>query len=167
MLHIAGFVTVYEAFLEMELHVDLFRRVFIERALPEGKSPKTALVGGFALQKRPKSSVPYLAYSPSDSNGEWHSEWFYIKNPVEAPFLMFTGGGRRRVKVGRGVLPINRKSWRSSNRSFRSSYGMASTGCGSSTPSSAIGLPRWGKGRDQYGNTPARWILTAQCRRSS
>ena len=27
-LHIAGFVTVYEAFLRMEPHVDLFQRIF-------------------------------------------------------------------------------------------------------------------------------------------
>ena len=48
-LHIAIFITVCEVFLGMEPHVDLFWRVFIERALSEGKPPKTALVGGFAL----------------------------------------------------------------------------------------------------------------------
>ena len=33
----------------MEPHVDSFRRIFSERALLEGKTPRTALVGGFAL----------------------------------------------------------------------------------------------------------------------
>ena len=90
MLHITGFSTVYEAFLGMEPHMDLFRWIFSERALSKGKPPRITPVGGFALQKRPKSSVPYLAYSPSDSNRGWHDKWFYIRNPAEAPFPMFT-----------------------------------------------------------------------------
>ena len=31
-------------------------------------------------------------YIPYDSNRGWHREWFYIRNPSEAPFLVFTGG---------------------------------------------------------------------------
>ena len=34
----------------------------------------------------------YPAYIPYDSNREWHGEWFYIRNPVEAPFPTFNGG---------------------------------------------------------------------------
>ena len=45
-LHVAGFVTVCEAFLGMEPYVDLFRRIFTRRALSEGKPPRTASVGG-------------------------------------------------------------------------------------------------------------------------
>ena len=48
-LHVAGFITVYEAFLGMEQHVDLFRRIFTGRALSEGKPPRTVPVGGFTL----------------------------------------------------------------------------------------------------------------------
>ena len=44
-LYITGFVTIYEAFLGMEPHVDFF----IGWALSEGKPPRTTLVGGFAL----------------------------------------------------------------------------------------------------------------------
>jgi len=32
------------------------------------------------------------AYIPYDSNRGWHVEWFYIRNPVEAPCPAFTGG---------------------------------------------------------------------------
>jgi len=32
-LHVAGFITVCEAFLKMEPHMDLFRRIFTRRAL--------------------------------------------------------------------------------------------------------------------------------------
>ena len=49
MLHIAVFVTIYEAFLGMEPHVDFFRWIFTRRALSEGKPARNALVGGFVL----------------------------------------------------------------------------------------------------------------------
>jgi len=39
-------------------------------------------------------------YTPCDSNRGWHGEWFYIRNPAEAPFLAFTGG-----------RPEKQKSW--------------------------------------------------------
>ena len=85
-LHIAGFVIIYEAFLGMEPHVDLFRWIFSGRALSEGKLPRIAPVGAFALQKKPSSSGLYPTYIPCDSNWGWDGEWFYIQNPMEAPF---------------------------------------------------------------------------------
>ena len=42
----------------------------------------------------------YPTYSPCDSNRGWHGEWFYIQNPVEAPFPAFTDG-----------RPVKQKSW--------------------------------------------------------
>ena len=48
-LHIVGFVTVYEAFLGMEPHADFFRRLFSGQALLVGNPPEVAPVGGFAL----------------------------------------------------------------------------------------------------------------------
>jgi len=48
-LHITGFVTVYEAFLGMEPHVDLFWLFFSRRAMTAGNLAETAPVGGFAL----------------------------------------------------------------------------------------------------------------------
>ena len=90
MLHIAGFITVCEAFLRMEPHMDFFWWIFSRRALLEGKPHKIAPVGGFALQKKPSVSGSYPAYTPYDSNRGWHGEWCYIRNPVEAPFSLFT-----------------------------------------------------------------------------
>ena len=49
MPYVAGFVTVYEAFVRMEPYVDSFRRVFVGRALSERKTLGTVPVGGFAL----------------------------------------------------------------------------------------------------------------------
>ena len=100
MLHFIGFVTVYEVFHGMEPHMDFFRWIFTEQALSEGKPPRTVLVGGFVLQKKPRPPGSYPAYSPCDSNWGWHGEWFYIRNPAEAPFPPFTG--RR---------PKRRESW--------------------------------------------------------
>ena len=42
----------------------------------------------------------YPAYLPYNSNRGWHGEWFYIRNPAEAPFPEFTGG-----------RPEKQKSW--------------------------------------------------------
>ena len=91
MLHVVGFITVYEVFLGMEPHMDHFWRIFTRRALSEWKPPRTTPVGGFTLQNKLRPSGSYPVYSPCDSNRGWHGEWFYIRNPVEVPFPPFTG----------------------------------------------------------------------------
>ena len=48
-LHVTGFVSVYEAFIGMEPYVDFFRRIFSGQALLVGKPPRTTLMGGFTL----------------------------------------------------------------------------------------------------------------------
>ena len=48
-LHIVGFITICEAFLGMEPHVDFFRRIFTGQALSKGKPARTMPVGGFTL----------------------------------------------------------------------------------------------------------------------
>jgi len=48
-LHVAGFITICEAFVGMEPHVDSFQRIFLGRALSEGKPSRTMPVGGFTL----------------------------------------------------------------------------------------------------------------------
>ena len=92
-LHIAGFITVCEAFLGMEPHADLFWLFFSWRAMVDWSSTEIALVGGFALQRKPRAGGgSYPAYTPCDSNWGWHGERFYIRNLVGAPFPVFTGG---------------------------------------------------------------------------
>ena len=90
-LHIAGFITVCEAFLGMEPHVDFFRRLFSKRTMMAGSSTETASVDGFALQRKPSAGGSYPTYIPYDSNRGWHGEWFYIRNLAATPFLAFTG----------------------------------------------------------------------------
>ena len=89
-LHITNFITVHEAFLRMEPHADFFRRMFSRRALTVGNPAEITPVGGFALQRKSSSGGSYPAYIPCDSNRGWHGEWFYIRNPVEASFPVFT-----------------------------------------------------------------------------
>ena len=48
-LHIASFITVYEAFLGMEPHADFFRWLFSPSALMVGDPAEVTLIGGFAL----------------------------------------------------------------------------------------------------------------------
>ena len=48
-LHIAGFITICEAFLRMEPHKDFFRWLFSGRALTVGNLAEIASVEGFAL----------------------------------------------------------------------------------------------------------------------
>ena len=67
-LHIASFITVYEAFLEMEPHADFFRRLFSGRALMVGNPTEVVSVGGFALQRKPSAGGSYPMYIPYDSN---------------------------------------------------------------------------------------------------
>ena len=38
---------------------------------------------------KPRPSGTYPAYYPCNSNQGWHGEWFYIRNPTEAPFPPF------------------------------------------------------------------------------
>ena len=59
--------------------------------MPVGNPPEVAPVGGFALQRKPGMGDSYPVYLPYDSNWGWRGEWFYIRNPVEAPFSAFTG----------------------------------------------------------------------------
>ena len=70
MLHIAGFVTVCEAFLGIDPHVDPFREVFVGRPVTlrreAGSSRLEAIivpVGGFGLQRKP-GQASYPRYTP-------------------------------------------------------------------------------------------------------
>jgi hypothetical protein len=71
-LHIAGFVMLYEGFLEIDPHANLFQAFFHGRGLTVKGNPLHAPVGGFGLQKRFCSLGDYPAYTPTDSNQGWH-----------------------------------------------------------------------------------------------
>ena len=107
-LHIASFVTVCEAFLRMELHVDFFRRLFSGRTMTVGSSAETASVGGFALQRKPSVGDSYPAYTPCDSNRGGTGSGFTLGIRRGRRFRCSPVGGQRSRKVGRGVAPARR-----------------------------------------------------------
>ena len=98
MLHITGFLTVCEAFLGIDPHVDLFREMFIGRLVMLRRDAEAlcseasiAPLGGFGLRQKP-GKASYPRYTPVDNNRGWHDEWFYIQNPCgrEQAFPVFT-----------------------------------------------------------------------------
>ncbi|RLM74422.1 hypothetical protein C2845_PM15G03530 [Panicum miliaceum] len=91
-LHIAGFVTLCEAFLGNEPHVGLFRAFFYGKISPaKGATSSATPVGGFSLQRRPHHDDVYPEYTTAESNKGWHGDRFYIRNPSEASFPDFHG----------------------------------------------------------------------------
>jgi hypothetical protein len=111
-LHIAGFATFYEGSLGIDPHVSLFQIFFHGRGLTVKGDPLPTPVGAFGLQKRSRSSGDYPMYTPADSNWGWHEEWFYVRNPMEVTFPVFTG--MRPVKQNswhRGPQPRRRGVW--------------------------------------------------------
>jgi hypothetical protein len=63
-LHIIGFVTLYEGFLGIDPHASLFRAFFRGRSLTVKGDPLPAPVWGFGLQKRSRSSGDYPCTPP-------------------------------------------------------------------------------------------------------
>jgi hypothetical protein len=100
LVHIVGFVTLCEGFLEIDPHVNLFQAFFYGRALSAKGDLELAPVRGFDLQKRARRSGDYPVYTPADSNRGWHEEWFYIRNVAGHPFPSFTG-----------ACPVRKDSW--------------------------------------------------------
>jgi hypothetical protein len=66
-LHIAGFVTLYNGFLGIDPHLNLFRAFFHAQGLSV-KGDLELTPGGFGLQKKPRKLGDYLAYTLVDSN---------------------------------------------------------------------------------------------------
>jgi hypothetical protein len=62
-LHIAGFIMLYESFLGIDPHTNLLRAFFYNRALSVKGDPELVPVGGFGLQKRARWSGDYPAYT--------------------------------------------------------------------------------------------------------
>ena len=157
MLHIAGFITICEAFLRMEPHVDFFRWLFSRRPLAVGNLTEIAPVGGFALQRKPSVGGLYPTYLPCDSNMGWHGEWFYIRNLAEAPFPMFTGERlEKQESWSWGCARKERKKVEVIEEELWKLVRAVLTGCGCSTPSTATGLLRWRRDHGRSGGMMAR-----------
>ena len=91
--HIATFVTLYEGFLGISPHFDLWRYFFTITLLKkrEKKQELNVLMGCAGIQLRNNRVNEYPSVRLSTSNKGWHSHWFYVKNNAAAPLPEFTG----------------------------------------------------------------------------
>ena len=92
MLHLAGFIVIYEAFLGIEPYKDLFQRVFEVKTYKAQGSYGGVLtpVGEMNIQRCYGASHSYLCLPLRSSNSSWHGNWFYIRDNAAAPLPRFS-----------------------------------------------------------------------------
>jgi hypothetical protein len=78
---IAIFIHLYEAFLGITPHFNLWQALYHLKGYPS--ATRHNVVGGAAFSLRQGRS--YVALELHDSNKGWHKEWFVMSNP--APYL--------------------------------------------------------------------------------
>jgi hypothetical protein len=71
-IHIAIFINLYEAYLGIAPHFDLFRYFFCLKSRPNDMTPK--VVGGAGFQLKQKHSAEYIFVHLKSSNKGWHHE---------------------------------------------------------------------------------------------
>ena len=81
-LHIAGFVALYELFLGVEAHFGLWKELFC--LMPRSKKGSMYQVGGAEVWRI--AGTGYLSGTPKKASEDWPSEWFYIEDvPLPDP----------------------------------------------------------------------------------
>ena len=97
-LLVATFIHLYEAFVGIEPHFDLFRYLFCLRK--KGAVGGSKIAGGVYLNLRDGMKNWYLSYPWNTSLTEWYKRWFYIREePGSAMFCDI------------GYIPEKRVSW--------------------------------------------------------
>jgi hypothetical protein len=76
LLHIACFITLFEAFLGIDPHWILWKYLF--RLRPSGSLSKIPELGGAIISVR--SELQYLDFKMAQSVQHWRQKWFYIKD---------------------------------------------------------------------------------------
>jgi hypothetical protein len=76
--HVSVFVHFCEAFVGIQPHWILFRKVFRVKPQPSTNDPR--VVGGAGIQVREDTTNQYLSYKLIESNQDWKAKWFYISN---------------------------------------------------------------------------------------
>jgi len=72
------FVHLYEAFLGIEPHFELFCHLF--HLKPQPNSASLDVVGGAGIQLRQKMDRVYIPYKLSQKVIDWKPRWFYVEN---------------------------------------------------------------------------------------
>jgi hypothetical protein len=91
-LHIAAFMTPYEAYLGIDPELDLWKFFFHVRHLQDPEAELT-IFGATVIHVKAGHGVhPYLKiYLPGSMKG-WWKKWVYLKNGTSAPLPLFIGG---------------------------------------------------------------------------
>ncbi|KAK1644563.1 hypothetical protein QYE76_062368 [Lolium multiflorum] len=84
-LHLSIFITVCEAFLGIEPHWGLWRKIFYVKRHNDSNGPPVVGGVGFVVRKE----VDYFDYPMKESVQGWRNKWFYLRDPAVqiSPFL--------------------------------------------------------------------------------
>ncbi|KAK1566056.1 hypothetical protein QYE76_017050 [Lolium multiflorum] len=77
-LHLSIFITVCEAFLGIEPHWGLWRKIFYVKRHNDSNGPPVVGGVGFVVRKE----VDYLDYPMKESVQGWRNKWFYLRDPA-------------------------------------------------------------------------------------
>ncbi|KAK1696926.1 hypothetical protein QYE76_013623 [Lolium multiflorum] len=77
-LHLSIFITVCEAFLGIDPHWGLWRKIFYVKRHNDSNGPPVVGGVGFVVRKE----VDYFDYPMKESVQGWRNKWFYLRDPV-------------------------------------------------------------------------------------
>ncbi|KAK1684192.1 hypothetical protein QYE76_045040 [Lolium multiflorum] len=77
-LHLSIFITVCEAFLGIEPHWGLWRKIFYVKRHNDSNGPPVVGGVGFVVRKE----VDYFDYLMKESIQGWRNKWFYLRDPA-------------------------------------------------------------------------------------
>ncbi|KAK1682805.1 hypothetical protein QYE76_043653 [Lolium multiflorum] len=77
-LHLSIFITVCEAFLGIDPHWGLWRKIFYVKRHNDNNGPPVVGGVGFVVRKE----VDYFDYPMKESVQGWRSKWFYLRDPL-------------------------------------------------------------------------------------
>ncbi|KAK1680884.1 hypothetical protein QYE76_041732 [Lolium multiflorum] len=77
-LHLYIFITVCEAFLGIDPHWGLWRKIFYVKRHNDSNGPPVVRGVGFVVRKE----VGYLDYPMKESVQGWRNKWFYLRDPL-------------------------------------------------------------------------------------
>jgi hypothetical protein len=77
-LHLSIFITVCEAFLGIDPHWGLWRKIFYVKRHNDSNGPPVVGGVGFVVRKE----VDYFDYPMKESVQGWRNKWFYLRDPL-------------------------------------------------------------------------------------
>ncbi|KAK1612844.1 hypothetical protein QYE76_036517 [Lolium multiflorum] len=77
-LHLSIFITVCEAFLGIDPHWGLWRKIFYVKRHNDSNGPPVVGGVGFVVRKE----VDYFDYPMKESVQGWRNKWFYLRDPI-------------------------------------------------------------------------------------